>query len=192
MGSFTTIKRNEEVAYKRKTPWTVAHQALLSMGFSRQEYWSRLPFPSAEDLPNPGIEPASLTSPALTGVFFTTSTTWEVPQQCDLPLLYIHPLPLEPPSLPPNPIPPGHHIKRGGKKAKYRAIFRICYLLHKKRNMKVKTYFLKNRMIKPVVKTIYLNTSLKSQKLTDSIKTKPNFIICRKHTWNIKMEAIWV
>ena len=41
------------------TPWTVAHQALLSMGFSRQEYWSGLPFPSPEDLPNPGIKPGS-------------------------------------------------------------------------------------------------------------------------------------
>ena len=42
------------------TPWTIAHQALLSMGFSRQEYWSGLPFPSPGDLPNPGIEPRSL------------------------------------------------------------------------------------------------------------------------------------
>ena len=41
------------------TPWTVARQALLSMGFSRQEYWSGLPFPSPGDLPNPGIEPRS-------------------------------------------------------------------------------------------------------------------------------------
>ena len=41
------------------TPWTVAYQAPLSMGFSRQEYWSRLPFPSSEDLPDPGIEPGS-------------------------------------------------------------------------------------------------------------------------------------
>ena len=41
------------------TPWTVAHQAPLSMGFSRQEYWSGLPFPSPEDLPDPGIEPRS-------------------------------------------------------------------------------------------------------------------------------------
>ena len=39
------------------TPWMVAHQAPLSMGFPRQEYWSRLPFPSQGDLPNPGIEP---------------------------------------------------------------------------------------------------------------------------------------
>ena len=41
------------------TPWTVAHQAPLSMGFSRQEYWSGLPFPSSGDLPNPGFEPWS-------------------------------------------------------------------------------------------------------------------------------------
>ena len=49
------------------TPWTVAHQAPQSMGFSRHEYWSGLPFPSPGDLPDPGIEP---TSPALTGGFF--------------------------------------------------------------------------------------------------------------------------
>ena len=41
------------------TPWTVAHQAPLSMEFSRQEYWSGLPFPSLGDLPNPGIKPGS-------------------------------------------------------------------------------------------------------------------------------------
>ena len=41
------------------TVWTVGHQAPLSMGFSRQEYWSALPFPSPEDLPDPGIEPRS-------------------------------------------------------------------------------------------------------------------------------------
>ena len=41
------------------TPWTVAHQAPPSMGFSRQEYWGGLPFPSPGDLPNPGIEPGS-------------------------------------------------------------------------------------------------------------------------------------
>ena len=50
-------------------PWTVAHKALLSMGFPRQEYWSELPFPFPGDLPNPGIEPES---PALAGRFFTT------------------------------------------------------------------------------------------------------------------------
>ena len=43
------------------TPWTVAYQAPPSMGFSRQEYWSGLPFPSPGDLPNPGIEPGSPT-----------------------------------------------------------------------------------------------------------------------------------
>ena len=41
------------------TPWTLAYQAPLSMGFSRQEYWSGVPFPSPGDLPNPGIEPGS-------------------------------------------------------------------------------------------------------------------------------------
>ena len=46
------------------TPWTVAYQASPSMGFSRQEYWSGLPFPSPGDLPNPGIDPGSPTSQA--------------------------------------------------------------------------------------------------------------------------------
>ena len=58
-------------------PGTVTHQAPLSMEFSRQEYWSGLPFPTPGDLPDPGSEPASLESPALSGGFFTTSTTWE-------------------------------------------------------------------------------------------------------------------
>ena len=57
-------------------PWTVAHQAPLSMGFSRQEYWSGLPFPSPGDLPDPGIEPVSLMSPGLAGTFFTANATW--------------------------------------------------------------------------------------------------------------------
>ena len=82
------------------TPWTIAHQAPLSMGFPRQECWSRLPCPRQEywsrlpcprqeywsglpcppsgDLPNPEIKPASLMSPALAGGFFTTNATWEV------------------------------------------------------------------------------------------------------------------
>ena len=59
------------------TPWTVAHQTPLSMGFFRQEYWSGLPFPPPGDLPEPEIEPAPLTSPALAGRLFTTSTPWE-------------------------------------------------------------------------------------------------------------------
>ena len=62
-----------------ETPWTVAHQAPLSMGFSKQEYWSGLPCPPPGDLPNPGTEPESLTSPALAGGFFTTNATWEAP-----------------------------------------------------------------------------------------------------------------
>ena len=52
---------------------------LLSMEFSRQEYWSGLPFPSPGDLPNPGIQPASLESFVLAGRFFTTRATWEAP-----------------------------------------------------------------------------------------------------------------
>jgi len=54
------------------TPWTVARQAPLSIGFSRQESWNEQPFPSPWDLPDPGMEPMSLGSPALVGGFFTT------------------------------------------------------------------------------------------------------------------------
>ena len=59
------------------TPWTVACQAPLSMGFSRQEYWSGLPCPPPGDLLDPGIEPAFLMSPALANEFFTISAIWE-------------------------------------------------------------------------------------------------------------------
>ena len=59
------------------TPWTVARQAPLSMGFSRKGYWSGLPFPPLGDLPNLGTEFASFASSALTGRFFTIGTTWE-------------------------------------------------------------------------------------------------------------------
>ena len=59
------------------TLWTVDHQAPPSMGFSRQEYWSGLTCPPLEDLPDPGIEPESLVSPALAGRFFATSASWE-------------------------------------------------------------------------------------------------------------------
>ena len=59
------------------TLWTVACQAPLSVGLSRQEYWCGLPCPPPGDLPDPGIKPVSLVSPALAGVFFTTSATWE-------------------------------------------------------------------------------------------------------------------
>ena len=54
------------------TAWTAARQTPLSMGLSRQEYWSGLPFPTPGDLLDPGIEPASPASPALAGGFFTT------------------------------------------------------------------------------------------------------------------------
>ena len=59
------------------TAWTVACQAPLSTGFSRQEHWNGLPCPPPKDLPNSGIEPTSLMSPPLAGGFFITSTAWE-------------------------------------------------------------------------------------------------------------------
>ena len=59
------------------TPWIVAHHAPLSMVFCRQEHWSGLPCQPPEDVPNPGIELTSLTSPALASGFFTTATNWE-------------------------------------------------------------------------------------------------------------------
>ena len=54
------------------TPWTVACQAPLSIGFTKQEYWNGLPFPPAGDLPDPGIELESPKSVVLAGGFFTT------------------------------------------------------------------------------------------------------------------------
>ena len=57
------------------TPWTVAFQALLSVGFSRQDYWSGLPFPSLRDLPHPGIDSGF---PALAGGFFTAEPPEEI------------------------------------------------------------------------------------------------------------------
>ena len=62
------------------TPWTVAYQSPQSMEFSRQEYWSVLPCLPPGDLPDPGIKPTSLMSPALAGGFFTTRAScvaWE-------------------------------------------------------------------------------------------------------------------
>ena len=59
------------------SPWTITCQPPLSMGFSRQEYWSVLPHPLPGDLPDQRIKPAFLMCPVLAGGFFTTSVTWE-------------------------------------------------------------------------------------------------------------------
>ena len=61
-------------------PMVCRPQAPLSMGFSRQEYWNGLPCPPPGDLPDPGIKPASLLPPGLSGRFFTTSAIWEATQ----------------------------------------------------------------------------------------------------------------
>ena len=75
---YLTLKESESVSLSRvrlfATPWTVARQVPLSMEFSRQEYWSGLPFPTPADLLDPGIKP---TSPVLSGEFFTTGSTRE-------------------------------------------------------------------------------------------------------------------
>ena len=72
--------------------WTVAHQTPLPMGFSRWEHWSGSPCLLPEDLPDPGNEPTSLTSPALSGGFFITSATWEAHNKVHLlPNPLIHP-----------------------------------------------------------------------------------------------------
>ena len=67
------------------TPWTVALQAPLSMGILQARMdWSGLPWSLPGDLPNPGIEPMSLMSPASAGRFFTTSSTWRIPGTAQL------------------------------------------------------------------------------------------------------------
>ena len=63
------------------TLWNIAHQAPLSMGFSRQQHWSGLPCPPPGDLPDPGVKSMSLVSPALAGRFFTTSATWKAQEE---------------------------------------------------------------------------------------------------------------
>ena len=72
------------------TLWTVAYQAYLSLGFSRQEHWNGLSCPSPQELPDSGIKPASFLSPASAGKFFTTSAAWEVPPPPHLKYLFIH------------------------------------------------------------------------------------------------------
>ena len=91
----STLKEGEFVCVLSRvllfaTPRTIAHQAPLFMGFPRQEYWGRLPFPSPGDLPDPGMEPTSLESATLAVRFFTTSTTWEAPKEreSDMKLIY--------------------------------------------------------------------------------------------------------
>ena len=74
---FACVHAIASVDYNFVTLWTAACQASLSMAFSMQEYQSGLSLPPARDLPDPGIKPSSLTSPALGGGFFTTSATWE-------------------------------------------------------------------------------------------------------------------
>ena len=64
--------RTRAQSFLTVTPWTVAHQAPLFMGFSRQEYWSGSSCPPPGDLPQPGIEPTSPASPAVAGGLFTT------------------------------------------------------------------------------------------------------------------------
>ena len=74
------------------TPWTVAYQAPLSMGFSRQEYWSGFPFPSPGDLPDPGIEPGfpTLEADDLTSESLLKNLEIELPYDPEIPLLSIH------------------------------------------------------------------------------------------------------
>ena len=78
------------------TPWTVVHQALPSMGFSRQEYWSELPFPSPWDLPDPGIEPMSPESTAFVSGFLPLSHQLQIYST----ELQSETLPYNPPSFP--------------------------------------------------------------------------------------------
>ena len=75
LSSWETCTCARSVMSDSVTPWTVAHQAPPSMGFSGHEYCSGLPLPSPGDLSNPGIEPVSLESPALGGEFFATGRT---------------------------------------------------------------------------------------------------------------------
>ena len=65
------------------TLWTVASQVPLSMGILKQEYWCELPCPPRGDLPDPGIDPMSLMSPALADRFFTTNATLEASKESE-------------------------------------------------------------------------------------------------------------
>ena len=90
------VKKKEKITLKLETlcllshvwlsaiPWTAACQVPLSIGFSRQEYWSGLPISSPGDLPNPRIKPESLESPALTGGFFIMGPCRKTPISLDI------------------------------------------------------------------------------------------------------------
>ena len=71
------LKTTNRSSFSDPVYWAVAHSSSLSTGFSQQAYWSGLPFPPPGDLPNPGIQPAYLMSPALAAGLFTTSVIWE-------------------------------------------------------------------------------------------------------------------
>ena len=75
--------------YHFATLWTIACQAPLSMGFSKQEYWSGLPWPPPGSLPHPGIESVSLRSPALASRFFTSTAFWKA-LKCDAKLFIFY------------------------------------------------------------------------------------------------------
>ena len=81
-GSVSSVSQNVNIVKPScvrlfATLWTIAHQAPLFIGFSRQEHWSEWACPPPGDLPDPGIKPESPTSPALAGGFFTTDATRE-------------------------------------------------------------------------------------------------------------------
>ena len=79
LGLFVCVLSHLVVSNSFVIPWAVAHQAPLSMGFSRQEYWSGLPFPSPGELPDAGIQPRPPASAALAGEFFTTAPPGKPP-----------------------------------------------------------------------------------------------------------------
>ena len=85
------VKSESEVA--QSTPWAAAYQTPLSMGFSRQEYWSGLPYPPPGDPPHPGVKTVSPMSPLLASGFFTTCANWLVthnPMDCSTPDSSVH------------------------------------------------------------------------------------------------------
>ena len=88
------VKSESEGA--QSTPWAAAYQTPLSMGFSRQEYWSGLPYPPPGDPPHPGVKTVSPMSPLLASGFFTTCASWLVthnlcnPMDCSTPDSSVH------------------------------------------------------------------------------------------------------